>query len=145
MNTAFSSIPLSRGKVALVDDVDLPKVLGYGWYANHSNDNRFYAVATKRIGGVPKTLRMHRVIMSCPPNMHVDHINGDTLDNRRSNLRICTVAENMRNRTKPKYVSLLPKSERWQVRVSAVFDTEKEAVAVYRRAIKALHGEFAHE
>lgn len=41
---------------------------------------------------------MHRLIMGFPVNMEVDHINGDTLDNRRCNLRICTHAENMANR-----------------------------------------------
>lgn len=59
----------------------------YKWYKSHYG----YAVTAKG-------LRMHRLIMNAPKGMVVDHINHNKLDNRRENLRICTNAENTRNR-----------------------------------------------
>ena len=44
------------------------------------------------------THRLHRIIMNCPSNMVVDHINGNKLDNRKCNLRICTIEENSQNK-----------------------------------------------
>src|ERR1700744_1157255 len=80
-------ITLSNGGVALIDDADYALVSKHTW---------------KAIGKTLKyarsgNLSMHRVIMDAPADMVVDHINGRTLDNRRSNLRICTRVENMRN------------------------------------------------
>ncbi len=83
-------IPLTRGQFALVDDEDLPLVLGQRWYANRSSTGQYYAINGQRLG-------MHRLITNCPKGLEVDHINHDTLDNRRSNLRVCTHKENMRN------------------------------------------------
>lgn len=45
-----------------------------------------------------KVCYLHREIMECPENMVVDHANGDTFDNRRCNLRVCSTANNVRNR-----------------------------------------------
>ena len=50
------------------------------------------------------THRLHRIIMNCPSNMVVDHINGNKLDNRKCNLRICTIEENSQNKIKTKGV-----------------------------------------
>lgn len=60
--------------------------------------NKFYVDVRKCVNG--KTYRgfLHRLIMSCPPDKVVDHINGNPLDNRKCNLRICTHKENCLNR-----------------------------------------------
>jgi len=47
--------------------------------------------------GIKKTIRLHRLIMNAPEGMVVDHKNGNRLDNRRINLRVCTIVENSRN------------------------------------------------
>lgn len=83
-------IPLIGGKgkglCAIIDDADYDRVSRYDWhYSNGYAVNNF-------------GYRMHRLIMSPPSHLVVDHINHDRLDNRRSNLRICTNFENSQNR-----------------------------------------------
>jgi len=89
-------IELTRDQVALVDDDDYPTLVKSSWYAL-SRHNHWYAVTSSSKGG-PTTVYMHRVIMDAPKGMQVDHINHNGLDNRRRNLRLCTHAENLRNR-----------------------------------------------
>jgi hypothetical protein len=82
----------------------------------------------------------------------VDHINGDTLDNRRINLRVCSHSENMRNqKRKSKGVSYSKKLNIYRARITVdnstialgTYKTEEEAVKVYDLACKFFHGEFA--
>lgn len=82
------SIPLTRGKIALFDDEDYEELSKYKWFITK-------VYASRHSGN--KTVYMHREIMKTPENMETDHINGDVLDNRRENLRICTRQENARN------------------------------------------------
>ena len=94
------TIDLGRGYKTIIDDEDA-HLADFGWKAivKPSTHNLVYAVK-KTLGGAKnrKTLILHRVIMENPPRgMVVDHINGDTLDNRRCNLRVTTHQENMRN------------------------------------------------
>jgi len=86
------SIPLSQGKFALVDDDMFDYLMQWKWSYRHG-----YAYRKK---GMPSrdNIHMHRVIMNTPDGMQTDHINGDGLDNRRANLRICTDVENKRNK-----------------------------------------------
>lgn len=95
-------------------------------------------------------------------NLHVDHKNHNTLDNRRSNLRICTLSENMRSRRKynRKEVISGDRSKYKGVRIDGIyisavirvngrrihlgtFPTEKLAALAYNEAAKKYHGEFA--
>lgn len=85
-------IPLSNGKFALVDAEDARRVAGYGW-ADKGNG---YAMAWNR--GVGGFVLMHRLITGADKGMDVDHINHDTLDNRRANLRVCSRKLNNHNR-----------------------------------------------
>lgn len=82
-----------RGLYALVDPADRELVAPYRWAAEPNASTTY---ASTRIKG--KTVRMHRLITACPEGLVVDHINHDGLDNRRANLRICTLKENFRNR-----------------------------------------------
>jgi hypothetical protein len=82
-------IPLTRDLIAVVDAEDFEELNQYKWYALKGL-NTFYAA--RREGR--ETILMHRVIMKPPKGMVVDHIDGNGLNNRRSNLRICTVAQN---------------------------------------------------
>jgi hypothetical protein len=95
-------IQLTQGQKAIVDAEDFPKVANIKWNAaKNGKRGQFYAMNQVSAGkGVTIATPMHRLIMDAPKGMVVDHINGDTLDNRRSNLRICTIAQNGQNRSK---------------------------------------------
>lgn len=89
-------IPLSgyrgEGKFVIIDDEDYDLVKDKKWYI----DMNGYAIDNV------SRVRMHRIIMDPPKNMVIDHINRDTLDNRKENLRICTIAQNNKNKSKVK-------------------------------------------
>jgi hypothetical protein len=96
-------IPLTKGFVALVDDGDFQWVSQYNWHvkADPRYPRLFYARRDFHDHfGKTRCQFLHRLIMKAPPGLVVDHINGDGLDNRRENLRLCTVGENARNRRK---------------------------------------------
>lgn len=89
----MKTIQLTRGMVAIVDDDDYDHVTQFSWYA--IKRRRLWHAAHKRTN---KPLYMHRVLLNAPPDMEVDHANGDGLDNRRHNLRLCTKRQNAQNR-----------------------------------------------
>ena len=86
-------IPLTRGKIALVDDVDFEKVSAHKWCYMTAG----YAARSVAAGGKRKLVYLHRFILEPSKGKHVDHVDGNKLDNRRSNLRVCTHQENRRN------------------------------------------------
>jgi len=92
----MASITLSRGEVAVVDDGDLATVSAHRWWAKprDATNGGYYAYCN--IGG--RTVYMHRLLMDAPRGLTVDHINGDGLDNRRSNLRLATIGQNNANK-----------------------------------------------
>lgn len=94
-------IKLTQGKVAIADEADLPILARYRWCANW-NGRRWYAVtALWKRDKKTKLERMHRILLQPPSGVDVDHINGNGLDNRRSNLRLASRSQN--NANKPKY------------------------------------------
>lgn len=146
----MKKIRLGRKELyTLVDDSDYEILSQYKWFRLGSY------VARMEAG---KWILMHRQIMQAPADKHIDHRNGDPLDNRRFNLRICTLAENLRNRTKMvgassiyKGVSWFKPSKSWRARISVddstkiigYFKNERHAALAYDIAAKDLHGEFA--
>ncbi len=105
----------TRG-VCLIDEADLSLVEKYRWYVCGNG----YVAAPKH------NLLLHRYLMQPPEGMVIDHINGDKLDNRRRNLRVCTHAQNVQNRkganktskTGIRGVGYHPESGKWRARVS---------------------------
>ncbi len=87
-------ITLSRGQRAVIDKSDAENVAKHRWVAQPASMGGFYAAT--HIEG--KTTYLHRFLLDAPMGMYVDHINHDTLDNRRSNLNLCTNQENNANR-----------------------------------------------
>lgn len=70
------------------------------WFAFWRDTTKSFYVrgSTQAIAGNSKNIQLHRLIMDCPADMHIDHINHDTLNNTDENLRIVTHAENQQNR-----------------------------------------------
>ena len=91
----MKEITLTKGRIALIDDDDFELVMQYKWFYR----TKGYAWRLQRKGEPkPRSQQsMHRLIMGCPEGYHIDHINGDKLDNRRSNLRTCTRQQNASN------------------------------------------------
>ena len=81
-----------------ISQEDYERVKKYSWYLKESRSGSWYVCASVRIGDKVRTIRLHRFIMDCPDDMTVDHLNGRTLDNRRKNLEIVTMEENIRRR-----------------------------------------------
>jgi hypothetical protein len=84
---------LTKGKYAIVDAEDYDRLAKHKWMAFYTCGN-WYAVRSDH----GKCILMHRAIMKPPKDMVVDHINGNGLDNRKCNLRICTYGQNNINR-----------------------------------------------
>ena len=100
----MKEIPLTQGKVAIVDDEDLEALTAFKWCALRGK-RTFYAVRhVPRPGGGRKMEKLHRVRLArklgrpLMPGEKTDHENGDGLDNQRENLRVATSAQNNRNR-----------------------------------------------
>lgn len=148
-------IPLTRGLVAMVDDGDYESLSSHKWHALRGSA-KFYAA--RRLGSRGTYLLMHRVILNAPGGMYVDHISGSTLDNRRSNIRVVTPAQNNMNRGASstnksgfKGVCWEPRFKFWRATIKAGgkhvhlghFTSPQEAHAAYCAAAKELHGEYA--
>lgn len=146
-------IKLTKGQVALIDAADYEFASQFKWHALPSH-GRFYAARRISVGGVRRVLRLHRVLVDAPDDMLVDHKNGDSLDNRRDNLRICTASENSVNwhrRSAKKSCAFRGVSRhsatRWRVKLDnrhlGLFADQTEAARAYDREALRVHGEFA--
>ncbi len=93
-------IYLSQGQVTRVDDEDYEYLMQWKWRVNKSHGG-FYAARTAWAGlKKRKKISMHRLLMNVDdPNTQVDHADRDTLNNQKYNLRTCTNAENIKNRS----------------------------------------------
>jgi HNH endonuclease len=154
----MKEIPLTRGKVALVDDEDYESLIQWKWLVRYHRKT-CYARRIDRHTGKPITIHMHREILGVKPNQQVDHINGNGLDNRRSNLRIAGHAQNLWNRGRTrknssgfKGVHWVERLNKWCVQVQANgkarclgwFVDLYDAASAYDLEALKLHGEFAH-
>jgi len=143
----MKTIELTRGQVALVDDEDFEELNRYQWYAQNKG-NRFYARrTTKRPNSI--SILMHRAIMDTPERLQIDHIDGNGLNNCRSNLRITTNRQNCQNRHTAKS-SIYPGiywhkgAGKWQSMIGikgkrkylGLFDVEADAYAAYLKALE---------
>lgn len=123
-----------------IDNEDSDLVLGLGKWSLTNNRAGFYAL--KNIKG--KKVYLHRLIAKTPDGLVTDHINGNTLDNRKNNLRACSHRANIRNSPKAKGISWLPKRNKWLAQITVKrkniflghFKTEKEALAARRLAVE---------
>jgi len=89
-------IQLQNNIMCKIDEKDMTKIKKYKWYSKGSK-NYYYAVAHADNNSNSNSVLMHRLIVSPPEGMFVDHINHDTYNNTRKNLRIVTQRENCLN------------------------------------------------
>lgn len=151
--------------ITMISTVDLPLVSKFPgtWFAHaDKNVGSFYVIGSPQpSNGYYERQRLHRWILNPDAEFVVDHINGDQLDNRRENLRIASMTENSRNRTRHKAYRSRFKGvtyddekveKKWRARIS--FEgkriylghhlTEEEAAEAYDKAALELHKEFAN-
>lgn len=100
-------LPLTQGLCALVDDDDFDELYKHKWRVLRTKNN-IYAHRSKKTHEGPRgsNIYLHRAVMNAPAGSDVDHENHYGLDCRKSNLRICTRPQNIRNRRGPNRGSL---------------------------------------
>lgn len=143
-------------RTTIVDDADVSVVGAHQWMCFEGTPG--YPYVATYIGG--RMTFLHRLLTGAPRGLVVDHVNGDGLDNRRLNLRVCTHAQNMRNRKHNKngvghykgvWRDRRRNNNRYRAEIYANgkrfalgwFDGEKLAAEAYDDAAIQLHGEFA--
>lgn len=152
-------IPLTQGKFAIVDDEDYERLSVHKWHLQKCG-RTYYAMRRVRVPGKksPIAICMHREILGVLPGLFVDHIDGDGLNNQKSNLRICTHRCNTANQRKSKNKSSIFKGVTWhkatkkwasQIKKDyhlfhlGLFNNEVEAAKAYDEKAKELFGDFA--
>jgi hypothetical protein len=150
-------VPLTRGLEAIIDASDIPLVEGKNWAAL-VRGRKVYAGRSVWNNGTNDCDLMHRTIAGAEPDILVDHIDGNGLNNRRGNLRPASRSQNAMNADAHsdslsgiKGVHWSKQHGRWKAEICArgkrkhigLYDTPTEAAAAYRAAAERLHGEFA--
>jgi hypothetical protein len=160
----MNAIPLTQGKVAIVSPEDHGFLSRFNWCASKHVHGRYYAERGTRAGNCYRRIKMERIVMQrmgvTVPRTHViDHINSDSLDNRRENLRLATLAENRwnspasrRSKTGVKGVSYDPAAKNYRAAINRQrktiwqrrYPTLAAAAEGIAEARKRLEGEFAY-
>jgi len=140
-------ITLTQNKSAIVDDEDYERLSLHTWCYDHGYARSF------------DPGYMHRFIVDVPKDKVIDHINGDGLDNRKANLRVCERWQNIcnqgkssRNTSGHKGVTWHKGAQKWMVELRAagrrhylgLYVDLSEAAKVYQDATEKYHGEFAY-
>lgn len=147
-----------KGREFIVDLEDLTKIENHIWYVvkskqrktTHKRSEIVVTLIHDDSGKIIRSPSLHKFLLNPPKGLEVDHINGNPLDNRRSNLRIATRSDNARNRAgrgKSKYLGVYKSSSKrakmWvaQLKVGdkakylGNFFTEEEAALAYNKAL----------
>jgi hypothetical protein len=162
MEGAMKIISLGHGLITVVDDEDYEIYAKHTWHAQCLDGKQYgnyYAVRAIRENGKHVSIFLHREIAQTPEDLVVDHISGNTLDNRKQNLRNCTKIENSRN-SKPRRNNMSSKykgvsrfkgtnSFRAYIVINrkqkhlGMFTDEDQAAMAYNNAATQYFGEFA--
>lgn len=168
----MTEVPLSQGRVAIIDDEDAERVLAFKWtyYYNRQNKKSY---ARRAVWASPPakqgTVYLHRFIVNAPAGVQVDHRDNDGLNCQKSNLRVADNSQNHQNMKMPRTNTtgfkgvrfakpkVSPKGTVWQYKKPysarigvrgadyslGTFATAEEAARAYDARARELHGEFA--
>lgn len=156
-STSAKRIPLTKGLFALVDAEDFDYLNQWKWHTSYYGyANRRKHIKSTRKNQKFEMIKMHRLITGAKPGQYVDHINGDKLDNRKCNLRICTNAQNSANQqirasNTSGYKGVIRAGKKWaaQIKINyqqhylGSYPTKEEAARVYNEKAKEAWGEYA--
>lgn len=153
----MKEIPLTRGYVTIIDDADFEMISKWKWCTLKTKWN-VYAIHSVFRVGKRRHVYMHRLLLSAPDNVYVDHIDRNGLNNTRANIRLCSNAQNLWNSGKKKNnssgykgVSWQKRDRRWRAKI--VFHGQRIHIGYFTDVIEAaraydakaieLYGEFA--
>jgi hypothetical protein len=151
-------VPLSQGYEAVIDAADVPIIAGYTWTAIKGGRTVYASRAMRLPCGKRRPRRIHQQLLNSPPGFFIDHIDGDGLNNRRSNLRYASRVENGQNAKLRsdntsgfKGVSWDKKARKWRAHIQVngrlrslgTFDAPDIAHAAYVKAARESFGDFA--
>lgn len=149
-------IQLTQGFSTIVDDEDFDRLSQFRWHAHRGGNGGIYAERSGPRGALSRSIRMHREIAITPSGLETDHKNGNTLDNRRENLRLATGIQNQRNSKKhsggrSQFKGVSAERKRWRARLTleggtvnlGIFTVEREAALAYDAAARKYFGDFA--
>jgi hypothetical protein len=155
----MKQIKLNRNRFAIVDDDDYEYLQWFSWTIDRNHYGYFYTSRSVMTDGVSKKEKMHRIIMKVTdPNIFVDHVNGNGLDNRKSNLRLCNRSQNAANkhrvRGESRYLGVYKVVQngisywkavckKYKKTIQEYYHLEGEAALAYNKMAIKLHGEFA--
>lgn len=155
-DTSIRYIPLTQEQITIVDADRYAWVMKWNWYALYNRLTRSYYAGRGGRSGEPKCASLHRQLVG-EPDGEVDHINGDTLDNRLQNLRICSHIQNCANRGPHRNntsgaVGVSRHENKWQVQIQVSgkeiylgrFNAKEDAIAARTVAEFKYRGEFAY-
>jgi len=146
-------ISLTKNRFAIVDEQDYERLARFKWCVSCTGRKKLYAC--RMVGR--SVVRMHSEIMQAPKGMVVDHIDGNGLNNCRTNLRICTYSQNLCNRRKyagaTPYKGVFHRKDRdkYYAKIKfegkdhylGLYDDPIEAAKAYDRKARELHGPYA--
>lgn len=150
-------IALTRGQVAIVDDEDFQRLNAVKWFAHRAPNGKFYACRQVRCAdGKQRPEWMHKVVLGISRDVEGDHIDGDSLNNRRGNLRPATSQQNLCNRdlfrnNRTGFRGVVIRRGRFVAQITShqrtfyigQFGTAEEAARAFDAKASELHGPFA--
>jgi len=153
------SIILTQGQVTIIDESDAERVNQHKWWAMRTPSGYYAATKIRDASGKRRVVQMQRFLLDEPVGFHVDHISGDTLDNRRTyNLRLATRSQNKangrayaNNSSGFKGVYWAPRHKKWHAQIRharhlydlGYFDCPEDAARAYDAKAREVHGPFA--
>jgi hypothetical protein len=119
---SIAYVPMTRGQYALIDSEDAEEVGRDNWFSSWSRFTKSFYPRRCAIKAHWREQSLHRLLLWAPDGMVVDHINRNTLDNRKSNLRVVTRSGNALNRKPsiraiPTGIMWHKQSQRWEARI----------------------------